>query len=142
MSLRIQMLRLFEEKHYEVQIMEIWKPNVDGLRARFPNIIQGDICDLDIPESDIVMWWHGPEHVKKEELPHILTALQKKARKYVVIGSPWGVRINHHLVFENPHDLHLSTLYPSFFENLGWKTSVLGEKDKMGSNLIAWWKNA
>ena len=137
MSLRIQMLRLFEEKHYDVQIMEIWEQNVDGLRSRFPNIIQGDIRDLKIPKADVVMWWHGPEHVEKKELPNILTALQKQANHHAVISCPWGTH-EQGTSYGNPHENHISTLYPNFFENLGWKTSVIGEKDVKGNNLIAW----
>lgn len=136
-SLRIQMLRLFEAENYEVQIMEIWEPFVEGLRSRFPNIIQGDIRDLNIPEADVVMWWHGPEHVKKEELPIILSTLYKNARKCAVVSSPWGIHKQGEFC-GNPYEEHLCTLYPSFFENLGWETSVIGQKDVRGNNLLAW----
>lgn len=143
-QVREEMFNLFVKKNYETTIMEAWQPNVEALRPRFPKIIQGDIRDLNalklLPRFDIVMWWHGPEHVEERELPEILTWLHAKAKRYVIVACPWGV-YKQGEVKGNPYEKHLSFLYPEFFQNLNWKTSVIGERDVRGSNLIAWKRN-
>jgi len=138
---RVEMIGLFEEKGYDITIMEAWKPNVDALRERFPKIFQGDVRDIDrlkmLPRFDIIMWWHGPEHAPIEELPKILTWLEMKALKIIVVANPWGI-YKQGEIDGNPYEVHRASVYAKFYTDLGWRTNVLGKKDTRGSNLLAW----
>jgi hypothetical protein len=140
---REEILRLFKNKNFKITIIEAWKPNVEALKPKYPDIIWGDITDPEImaslPQCDIVMWWHGPEHVKKKDLPDLLGALRKKALKFAVVACPWGI-YKQGAVKGNPYEKHQSYLYPDFFRDQGWMTSVIGQKNVRGSNLIAWTK--
>ena len=140
--IRDQMINLFESRNYKIQVIEIWPPNVESLRPKFPNILLGDIRDLhkmEIGTYDIAMFWHGPEHLEKHEIPDVLWKLEARARKYAVVACPWG-RYDQIAVGGNPHEIHRCRVYAVDFERLGWKTSVIGQKDVRGSNLMAWIK--
>jgi len=135
---RQETLDLFRSE--QITILEVWPPNVADLLELGYKVIQGDVRELakmDIGKFDVVIWWHGPEHVEKESLPSILKAIKKIARCVAVVACPWG-KYKQSEVRGNPYERHLSCLYPKFFEKLGWKTSVIGEKDVIGSNLLAW----
>ncbi len=141
---RNEMLSYFVKKDYEVTIMEAWTENVLYYRQdpRF-NIIQADVRNVNkipLASFDVVMWWHGPEHVEKELLPNIFNELFKHTKKILMLACPWGWYVQQ-AVKGNPYEVHRSHLYPEFFKELGFKTSTLGKKDRRGSNLIAWRKH-
>jgi len=138
---RVEMLSYFIKKNYEITIMEAWTENVLYYRqnSRF-NIIQADVRNVNkIPlgNFDVIMWWHGPEHVEKELLPDIFNELFKHTKKVLILACPWGLYIQQ-AVRGNPYEVHRSHLYPEFFKELGFKTSTLGRRDRRGLNLIAW----
>ena len=139
-QVREEMLHLFKERDYDITILEAWKSNVDALKSKYPNIIWADVRDLDkikfLPRFDIVMWWHGPEHIKERELPKILIELRMKALLYIIIACPWGIYEQGNC--SNPYEEHLAYLYPEFFKELGWQTDTIGKEDVKGSNLLAW----
>jgi hypothetical protein len=83
-----------------------------------------------------VVWWHGPEHVKREELAATLARLEAMA-DIVILGCPWGVYPQGDYG-GNPHEVHLATLLPEDFETLGYEVTTLGKRDDPASNLIAW----
>jgi len=137
-KVRKEMLDVFNAKR--ITILEAWTPNVIDMRKLGYETIQGDVRDLakmPIGKFDVVMWWHGPEHVEKKSLPMILKAIQQRAIHVAVVACPWG-RYEQGEARGNPYEKHLSHLYPDFFQKLGWRTSVIGRKDVRGSNLIAW----
>jgi len=138
---RVEMLSYFIKKNYEITIMEAWTENVLYYRqnSRF-NIIQADVRNVNkllLGNFDVVMWWHGPEHVEKDLLPDIFSELFKHTKKVLMLACPWG-RYIQQAVRGNPYEVHRSHLYPEFFKELGFKTSTLGRRDRRGSNLIAW----
>ena len=69
---------------------------MDGINGKLlRNKVQGDVRNITNVDGlddqyDIVLWWHGPEHVKKEEFADILAQLKSKARLAVVVGCPHG----------------------------------------------------
>ena len=140
---RMQMLPLFIEAGYKIDILEAFEPNYQGLLEFnaagpvFRKIICGDIRTHRAPNFyDVVMWWHGPEHVNLDELTKAREYLESIAKQYVVLACPWGV-------FEqppepNPFEEHLLALYPSDFESWGYETDTIGWPNIPGSNLIAW----
>ncbi len=126
---------------HDFTILEIYEPNVKHLTEVCPwaTVIQGDVRELnDFSEDqfDYAFWWHGPEHIKEEELLVAVNGLEKITKKIVVMGCPWGEYPQHHL-HGNPHEEHEASLYPHHFESMGYIVDTIGKTDKMGSNLSA-----
>ena len=137
---RQQMLELFIRNNYAYAILEIWQPNVKYLESRFKDVIEGDIRNIDklgLGPFDIVMWWHGPEHVRENEIAPIFDKLKLITKRILIIACPWGI-YEQDAVDGNPYEEHLSCLYPEFFERLGWQVDAIGEKDTLNNNLLAW----
>ena len=126
---------------HEFTILEIFEPNVKHLTEVCPwaTVIQGDVRNLENfseDEFDYAFWWHGPEHIKEEELADAVKGLEKITKKIVVLGCPWGDYPQHHL-HGNPYEEHEASLYPHHFEDMGYVVDTIGTVDKPGSNLTA-----
>lgn len=141
---RVQVLDLYLEAGWSVDILEAWHENAEALR-RWPVldlypaslVIEGDVRTAPLRPYDVVVWWHGPEHVKAEEFPAVLRRLESAATKMVILASPWG-RYDQGPAGGNPFEEHLWAVYPEALRALGYKTDAIGTKDKKGSNLLAW----
>ena len=140
---RIQFGDIIRENNLDIDILEIWKPNVDYLRKTvtwFNDVIEGDVRNIDKVLSkkyDIIFWWHGPEHIKKTELFMTIQKLENYANKYVVLGCPWGDYPQGE-EYGNPYEVHTAAFYEEDFQAYGYKTSCVGIMDVPGSNLMAW----
>jgi len=131
-----------------IDILEIWEANVNtltwmNLRAPiFRRIIQGDVINIDLHIADIydvVMWWHGPEHIPKKYFNETIRKIELFAKEYVVIGCPWGSYPQGE-VKGNKFEIHLSAIYKKDFKELGYSTQTLRKVNKRGSNILAWRK--
>jgi len=132
-------------KGMDVTLMDAWLPNVEGLREHFPKVIHSDIRDyLDSGDVyDVVMWWHGPEHIPENELPGILEKIKKLARHIVILGCPNG-KYPQGEYGGNPFEVHVSHLNDEFLNNLGYHTETLVFPDrKTGrqTNITAWFSH-
>ena len=141
---RTQLLDLFVNAGFRVTVLEAWGPNCELLRKRsdIHEVIQGNINEfvtMTDREWDVVLWWHGPEHVELSILRRTLEGIKKIARYMVVLGCPWGAYPQGPLD-DNPYEVHVSHLTPEFFHQFGYSTETLGMKDTMGSNITAWWR--
>ena len=124
---------------YEITLVEAFALNADYHRGSklFKVVIHDDIMRAVayLPPFDVVFWWHGPEHMVREDLPYLIKRLDSLAKKYIVLACPWGV-------YEqgewggNPHEVHHSHLYPGDFP--GWNVMTSGVVDTRGSNMIVW----
>lgn len=127
---------------YEITLLEIWRANVLHFAddQRFKHVICGDVRDFAkvLPDEpyDTVVWWHGPEHVTREQAETTLAALQRLA-PLVVLATPWGLRENE-MRDGNHYNLHLSTWYEEDFAALGYETATMGDRDAVRSQLLAW----
>lgn len=141
---RIRMIDLFITANYIIDIIEIWPLNIEGLKdfEGIRTIIKGDVrnvSEMNLASYDVVMWFHGPEHVQEKELYKILDDLKKISKKLIVTACPWGI-YKQGKARGNIHEQHLSYLYPEFFKELGWEINTVGREDVKGSNLLAWQK--
>lgn len=142
---RSQMVLELSGANYDITLLEAFKPNADYYAGHpwFAEVICGDvqnICEIANGRKwDLVVWWHGPEHVDKERLPQTLADLEAVANEMVVLGSPWGQNL-HGMVSGNPHSVHQASIDMPDLEKLGYSTSTLGEKDNPGTwcHLLAW----
>lgn len=140
---RIQMLPIFIDAGYSIDVIEVFEPNYQELlefnstTPVFRKVILDDIRTYRCPDLyDVVMWWHGPEHVEREELLKSLQYLESIATGYVVLACPWGEFAQPHE--KNPYEEHLLSLYPSDFESRGYQIDMVGEENVPGSNLLSW----
>jgi len=138
---------LYEVGH-KISLLEVWPENAKAMRSdnRIRQVITGDVRNvvtalvLFIGIFDIVFWWHGPEHLAREEIGYILGQLECCASRLIVCACPWGV-YPQGVHAGNPYETHLSYLYPESFLQLGYEVRTDGEADKAGSEIVAWkWK--
>lgn len=127
----------------ELTLLEPFGPNCQHYRDRgvpFHRVVQGDarsVKPADLPHHfDLAFWWHGPEHVTREELAGALANLEAVA-SLVVCGCPWG-EFPQGEVYGNPYEAHRSALDRADFEALGYKTVTHGERNASTSLLLAW----
>lgn len=125
----------------------------------FDNIIVGDVRNLDPtalkvlrgawpspPLFNVVIWWHGPEHIHRHEVNPTIASLERITKRLVVLACPWGKTHMDRKVDNGkiPGQVHLSQLYPEDFEILGYQTATIGFADgriadpRHATHLFAW----
>lgn len=127
----------------EVTILEIWPANVEYCRSRLrvAHVVEGDVRELDrveLPNDryEVAVWRHGPEHVARGEVAPTLAKLEGVGDA-VVVSCPWGVRAQA-AANGNPHEEHLTSLYPVEFEGLGYEVVMVGTAGEKESHIVAW----
>ena len=83
---------------HTVDLLEAFPENAAAFRAAgkpFAHVIEGDARDIDnlalpVDKYEIVIWLQGPEHIPVEQYPATLAALERRASRLVLLGSPWG----------------------------------------------------
>lgn len=148
---RIEMLDLFHDWGYEIDVLEVWPPNVEELKKLdqqhdiFREIICGDImdCMLDVHYGpyDVVMFWHGPEHIKKKFLSELIFNMERLAKHFVIMAAPIG-KYEQGEVNGNPHEIHEGYLYPEDFDDFRYEVDILKRRKNKprGSNMVIWRK--
>lgn len=132
----------------DIDIVEIWAAYVRELRrgqkkrAYFSRIMQGDVRALAEAIGDrkyeLVVWWHGPEHVDRHDLPRALACLEAAATHLCVVGCPHG-RCGQGVTKDgNVYQRHRTHWLPTDFEEIGWKAATLRPDPGMDSHLIGW----
>lgn len=117
-----------------VDVLEIDHNACEYLRSLhwLNGVIEGNVLDISNLVSrkyHVVFWSHGPETVEKSYFEFLIKELNDIAKELVVVMVPWG---------NYPYSDNITPLYEEDFERLGFETSVLGEKNKRNSNLLAW----
>lgn len=126
---RAHLLRFLFNLGYNIEIIEIFGPNVEFNRKfyAFP-IIQGDIRQLKkftTKVYDVIAWIHGPEHIAENELKDTLKVLENQAKNILLIG-PNGKNIQDE-VDNNIYEKHLWSLDEKVFVNLGYNVRPANE---------------
>lgn len=126
------------EAGHDITIVEVWSQNVIGL-SDYPGVAvvkQGDVRDINEP-YDYTVWWHGPEHLPYHEIGPTLLRLEGLTRLMIAVACPWGVYPQgaHE---GNPFEEHQTSLYPDYFERLGYHIKTDGKADTAGSEIVAW----
>ena len=154
-----EMLPLFVDAGYKIDIVEVFEQNYNALQhfnqngrnflggrveaGAFRNIIHGNVLDLDILEGldpegyDVTMFWHEPEHLDLPDLRPTIQRLEERAKHLSILGCPFGV-YHQAAVNGNEWEIHRSALYPIYFERLGYTVATLGRRDEKKSHITAW----
>lgn len=146
---RIELADMFYLKGYEIDVLEIWEPNFKALVEWnkkwkiFRYIHLGDVRLIDQKfraywfKWDIILFWHGPEHLPKLDVAPALKKLEAKANHLVIIGCPRG-EYHQDPIDGNPYERHECFLYEEDFHALGYCTATVRPKKPRGSNITAW----
>ena len=135
----------FERVGYtRIVVLEAFEENAEFLKAEIDakmlaiEVVHGDIRDAgNIPgKFDVAFFWHGPEHLRKDEIEPALKNLEA-ASKVVVLACPNGV-YPQGAEYGNPYEEHLSAIYQQLLEGLGYETDVMGRVGEPSSNILAW----
>ncbi len=128
-----------------IEYLEINVINWQKFRGYSYPVTLGDVRDIKRIFKDrifdVIVWSHGPEHVKREEMPEIfddIISLTRKAVLFVVpYGSFWDKQWNKN---DNPYETHIQkNLTPESFDNIsGFNFEVFGIKDKQDAQMFIW----
>lgn len=126
----------------EVDILEVWNDNINGLVPEYGKkciILVGDVREVDkiTANFDYIFWWHGPEHLAYDEIEPTLNKLESKCKRTIALATPWGV-YPQGAHAGNPYEVHRCSLYPEFFISIGYEFAVDGRPDEPGSEIVAW----
>jgi len=140
---RFQLARELHEAGYELTLLEVDKDNAyyyEGHPWLGGGVICGDVSEF-VPSRcwDVIVWWHGPEHIAPGELPGTLAKLEASAEQLVVLAAPWGENWQP-MVEGNSHQEHKAHLQPEDFERLGYQTATLGVQGDLSTwpHVLAW----
>lgn len=127
---------------YVTTIIEAWEQNVKDIMPLLENgeeIIHADIRAWVPPRRyDLVLWWHGPEHVPLSNAGEMLERLKEFAKGAVIVGAPWGSSPQGP-AYGNPFEQHVSNVTEEFLESHGYEVATYGIKDKPCNGQIMGW---
>lgn len=134
-------LDVFREAGYDITVLEIFPKNVDYLAGQGWWVVCGNAQEakkvLGDCVYDVVVWWHGPEHITKEELPDAIDGLWSLAKRLLIVGCPEG-KSPKGPESGNPYQAHKSSLVEADLRDLGF-SNVIRVKRKTGiPHLTAW----
>lgn len=134
----LQMTRLFRNANWQIDVIEIFEENINQLRGLhwITNLIHGDIRTYDPEKYDVIMFWHGPEHLLFDEVVELTDKL-KKHTDLLIYATPNG-RYDQGEEYGNPYEVHASTWTKEKFEWIGMKADAIGNPDQKQGNIIAW----
>ena len=136
---RLQVFDEFVKHNYIIDLVEVFFPNIIKLKdvKGIRTIYNKNIEFFDPKEKyDIVFFWHGIEHIEKEDVSKLLRRMSKYA-KLIVLGMPYGEYEQGEL-YNNPFEKHISAWYPADLQKFGFECDTIGKKNTKRSNLIAW----
>lgn len=136
----LQMSGYFRKAGYEIDVIEIFPANVEQLGSLkwIHRVIEGDIRYFDPMDTyDLVVFWHGPEHLKKDEVSKLVTKMKRYA-KAIIFATPNGI-YEQGEEYGNPAEVHASAFYLEDFVKMDMVASAIGEPDQQNGNIIALW---
>lgn len=118
-------IKLCEANEVKWNIMEVYQPNIDdAINGGCPkdNIKLGNILDTTQYENyDCILFWHGPEHIKKDVFINALPSIEAKANKLIIFGMPLGHEPQD-AAHGNPFERHESDWFVQDWQQLGYET--------------------
>lgn len=136
----LQMSAYFRKAGYTIDVIEIFPDNVIQLSnvQWIKRLIEGDIRLFDpYMTYDLVVFWHGPEHLEKDEVLALLDKMKTYANA-IIFATPNG-RYNQGPEYGNPAENHASTWYADDFTRLDMIASAIGNPDEENGNIVAYW---
>ena len=138
--IRCHLANEFNGAGWHLELLEVWRPNLDHYTSGGPfhDLTLGDIREIERLAHDMLFWWHGPEHIGRDEIPTLLKRLEEMV-PVIVLGCPWG-KYDQGAEYGNPFEEHKATLYPADFLDWGYEVAMRGKADTGDglSHILAW----
>jgi len=122
-----------------ITLLEKWWPNLvqfvaDG-RIAFWKL--GDVRRTRLEIFKYICWWHGPEHIPKDDFCPTMVYLRDRTERTLVVSAPWGLYPQgpHE---GNPAEIHRWSVYEEDLQDFGFATATDGQKDHPGSHIVGW----
>jgi hypothetical protein len=116
-------IKICDINNIDWKIIEVFEHNVqDAIQKGCDEnkIILENIANVDdLPESDCLMFWHGPEHLDKTIFLEILPKLEKKY-KILIFGMPLGEEPQG-VCYGNPFEEHISSWTTNEWKEMGYE---------------------
>lgn len=114
-------------------LLEAHAPNVDALRPKLAEantVICGDVRKINeydalLPSYDVIVHWHGPEHITKKQFEDVLPKIKARCSKAFIIGCPHG-KYDQGKIHSNKFEEHVAHWLPEEFEKFGFETWTFG----------------
>ena len=137
-------LELLSAAGYDITIVEVWPPHLGELRCPplselVGHVVEGDVREIDdlglAVGYDVVMWFHGPEHIQRHEFEPTLAKLEDLTVGLIVLGAPWGNTMG---LGPYPYAHHISYYEEADWEALGYEVRTMPPKDAHGGHMLGW----
>lgn len=121
----------FLKAGFTIDCLEIYNSNAEYWKEQktFENMIVGDIRNIDQlinKNYDTIVWWHGPEHIPKEDVYQTFLKIFEKTNDLVVSAGPYmGAVADFTGIYGNPAESHLWSMDKVIFENLDMEIVVI-----------------
>jgi hypothetical protein len=145
---RREMAATMKALGFAVDAIEAWPNHYFGLmdwnktNQVFRDIFLGNVLYAEriIRRTyDVVMWWHGPEHVAKESLPEFMATIQRMCRGMIILAFPHG-EFAQGPINGNPMDAHFWC--PGIADFPGWAYVINEARTATEWPQIVAWKKA
>lgn len=131
--------RTLREHGWNLHLLETFLGNVKHHfgNAIFDTLTWGDVRTARFPcdSFDIAFWWHGCEHVPREDVAKALANLEQAATWLVVLGCPHGPSPQGP-EYGNEQETHRWDVYPDDLRNYGYE--VIAYEPIGRKHLLAW----
>lgn len=111
----------------KITYLEIFEENCKRVKLQRPDIhfVQGDvrnIKNLIHDKFDLIVWWHGPEHIYEHELVDTILNIESllNTNGVIILGSPDGW-LEQHNDDGNLHNDHYSGPDCNFYRSLNYE---------------------
>jgi len=111
--------------------LEIFETNFNSGKKQYPhhNFVLGDVRNIKNllkDKFDLIVWWHGPEHIYEHELISTIAAIETLSNEngVIILGSPNGWQEQYGLD-GNIHNDHVSGPDSDFYQNIGYESHVV-----------------
>ena len=140
----LKMFKIFKEFGYtDFDVMDVWKPNLDNLEywEYLGDKILGNINNIDkliTKQYNIILFWHGIEHLEKNEFSILQSKLDLLSGTILIMGCPYG-EFKQGEVDGNPYEEHKTHWQPEELESFGYDiftTDFENRKDIIGIKYI------
>ena len=132
-SYRHHFFDTMKEHKLVVDVVEVDKESCYWLRENqswLNRVMCDDVRDVQIKKRyDVTLWSHGVETIPKKTGKFIIGKCEQWTKSIVVFMVPYG---------DAGGTGNISVWYPEDFQELGYKTDTIGNKDERNSNLLAY----
>lgn len=144
---RFACANLLRNAGHEITVLEIWPAYIDELRPRADFVahwVPGDVRNVDslpLPHAqyDYTFWWHGPEHISRQDVEPTIRKLEELTTRLISLATPWG-RVAWPAEDGNPYMEHACSIFPRDFARWGYRYVAVWPENRTGSHVMAWKK--